>query len=132
MKKENISRPENINDRYNLILLEYLKNRTEKQEKQYFRLSSLYPDNSKYTELLLRFLIDKDYILADTKVVESPSRNILPFVMTNFSTTEKGSTALNKKVFPSETNKIKLNEWITYISLAVAILTVIAYIIYRF
>lgn len=100
---------DNPNDRYNIVLLKYLRNKSKNYSKRYNKLLELYPDNEYFeydiiSKLIKLGLIDKEI----TKERErSSSGQLLP---AEFSpvTNQLGEKALNNR-FPSEYMERKRN-----------------------
>lgn len=93
---------DNSNDRYNIVLLKYLKHKSKSDSKRYYKLLELYPDNDYFeydiiSKLIKLGLIDKEI----TKERErSLSGQVLPAEF-NPVTNPSGEKALKNR-FPSE------------------------------
>lgn len=100
---------DNINDRKTLLLLTHLKQRNNKQQKTFDKLSAVYTDNEYVSDILLEELIKAKFITKSYKTSKSTGAPIQDTI--TYQTTNTGAGAIYSGRFPSEMNTLRIQRW---------------------
>jgi hypothetical protein len=105
---------DNINDRYNLILLLHKENKSIFDKCHIRKLSNKYPDNKSYEDILITELSNSGLMeFKNSEAKQDPNGNwvdLYPDLPKYRQTTQQGEIALKGGLFPSESAQKKVDK----------------------